>query len=183
MKKLLLTISILIFSNKAYSFQILENSIWGSAANNAGINVVTLYSIAVQESGMRWHDGTFRPWPWTLNVNEGKNGIKAGAKRYANRQAAEQALAEMIQKGVMNVDVGLMQVNLYWHGDKVSSASALLDPKTNITVAARYLRDINTQNNISKTVADYHAPSNPERGRVYAGHVKHYEKIIHEKFQ
>jgi len=31
----------------------------GSAASYADINVATLYSIAVQESGMRWCDGTF----------------------------------------------------------------------------------------------------------------------------
>jgi hypothetical protein len=54
----------------------------GSAASYAGINVATLYSIAVQESGMRWRDGTFRPWPWTLNVNEGKHGIKPGAHEF-----------------------------------------------------------------------------------------------------
>lgn len=182
MKQLFFAISILI-SSWAHSNPTLENSVWGSAAAYAGVNVATLYSIAVQESGMRWRDGTFRPWPWTLNVNEGKNGIKAGAKRYANKQAAEQALSDMIQKGVRNVDVGLMQVNFYWHGDKVSSASALLDPKTNITVAASYLKDLNTQNNVSQTVADYHAPSNPVRGKKYVSHVKLYEKIINEKLQ
>ncbi len=182
MKPILFAISILL-SNRVYSNPTLENSFWGSAAVIAGVNVATLYSIAVQESGMRWRDGTFRPWPWTLNVNEAKNGIKSGARRYANRQAAEQALLQMIRKGVRNVDIGLMQVNWYWHGDKVSSASALLDPKTNITVAASYLKVLNTQNNVSQTVADYHAPSNPERGKTYVSQVKHYEKIIHEKLQ
>jgi soluble lytic murein transglycosylase-like protein len=182
MKQLLFAISILI-SSWAHSNPTLENSFWGSAAAHAGVNVATLYSIAAQESGMRWHDGSFRPWPWTLNVNEGKNGIKAGARRYVNKQAAEQALADMIQKGVRNVDVGLMQVNLHWHGDKVSSPSALLDPKTNITVAASYLKDLKTNNNVSQTVANYHAPSSPVRGKAYVSRVKHYEKIIHEKLQ
>ena len=59
----------------------------------------------------------------------------------------------------------------------------LLDPKTNITVAAGYLKDLNTKNNVSKTVADYHAPSNSARGKAYVKHVKHYEKIINEKLQ
>jgi hypothetical protein len=178
--RICLVLSLLI-SSRAYSNSTLENSAWGSAAAYAGINVATLYSIAVQESGMRWRDGTFRPWPWTLNINEGKSGIKPGARRYANKQAAEQALTELIRQGIRNVDVGLMQVNLYWHGDKVANELSLLDPKTNITIAASYLKDLNTQNNVSKTVADYHAPSNPVRGKTYVSQVRHYEKIINEK--
>jgi len=78
---------------------------------------------------MRWRDGTFRPWPWTLNINEGKSGIKPGARRYANKQAAEQALMHLISQGIRNVDVGIMQVNLYWHGDKVANELSLLTPK------------------------------------------------------
>jgi soluble lytic murein transglycosylase-like protein len=116
-------------------------------------------------------------------VNVGKSGIKAGPRRYASKFAAEQALAHIIRQGIRNVDVGIMQVNLYWHGDKVANAAQLLDPKTNISVAAHYLKDLNTKNNISKTVADYHAPANAVRGKAYADHVKHYEKIINEMLQ
>ncbi len=71
-----------------------------------------------------------------------KTAIKAGARRYANKQDAEQALLNLIRKGIRNVDVGIMQVNLYWHGDKVANDLALLDPRTNITVAARYLKEL-----------------------------------------
>lgn len=182
MKNSILFLSI-FFSTNVCSSPLLENSVWGAAASYAGINVATLYGIAVQESGMRWRDGTFRPWPWTLNVNKGKNGIKPGPRRYANKQAAEQALVKFIKQGITNVDVGLMQVNLYWHGSKVSNQLSLLDPKTNISVAARYLKDLNKGSDVRKTIADYHAPSNAARGNKYANHVKHYEKIIHEKLQ
>jgi soluble lytic murein transglycosylase-like protein len=182
--KILISIAIcFLISSSAYSNSSLQNSIWGGAARYAGINVSTLYGIAVQESGMRWRDGTFRPWPWTLNVNVGKNGVKSGARRYATQQAAEQALLNFIRQGIRNVDVGIMQVNLYWHGDKVANDLALLDPKTNITIAARYLKAINTKNNLSKTVSDYHAPTNPVRGKAYANHVKKYEKIINENLK
>jgi hypothetical protein len=181
-KSITLLIILLLAPDRAHSNPTLENSVWGRAAASAGVNVATLYSMAVQESGMRWRDGTFRPWPWTLNVNEGKNGIKTGPRRYASKEAAAQALKEMLSKGVTNVDIGLMQVNFHWHGHRVSSPYALLDPKTNITVAAGYLKSLN-KHNVSQTVADYHAPSNPARGKTYAQHVKHYEKIIHEKLK
>jgi hypothetical protein len=183
MKKLMLITIFWLFSGPGYSNTVLDNSVWGSAARYAGIDVATLYGMAVQESGMRWLDGTFRPWPWTLNVNVGKNGIKSGARRYQSRAAAEKDLMYLITKGIRNIDVGIMQINLYWHGDKVKFDAQLLDPTTNISVAARYLKELNTKNNISKTVGDYHAPSNPERGKDYAVHVKHYEKIIHEKLK
>ena len=182
MKKIIVMTLLGLLSSPAFSNS-LQNSVWGSAANYAGVNVATLYGIAVQESGMRWRDGTFRPWPWTLYVNAGKNGVKAGPRRYASKRDAEQALMHLISQGIRNVDVGIMQVNLYWHGDKVANDLALLDPRTNITVAARYLKDLNTKNNISKTVGGYHSPSNAVRGKTYANHVKKYEKIIHEKLR
>lgn len=180
-KKLLLICSILSPVN-SYPHA-LENSVWSTAADYAGINVSTLYGIALQETGMRWRDGSFRPWPWTLNVNKSKNGVKAGPRRYANKQAAEQALTGLIRQGIRNVDVGIMQVNLYWHGDKAPNDLALLDPKTNITVAAGYLKNLRMKNDIRKTVADYHAPTNAVRGNSYANRVKRFEKIIHEKLK
>ncbi len=182
MKKIISIAILLLVSNAAHSTRSLQNSFWGSAANYAGINVATLYSIAVQESGMRWSDGTFRPWPWTLYVNVGKNGVKAGARRYPSKQAAEQALLNLIRQGIRNVDVGLMQVNLYWHGDKVANDLSLLDPRTNITVAARYLKELKAQHNISQTVGRYHSKTE-KKGRPYANHVKKYEKIINERLK
>ena len=172
----------MLVSSQAHSETLLENSIWGKAASEAGINVSTLYGIAIQESGMHWADGSYRPWPWTLNVNEKKAGVKTGSRRYANRQSAENALQELIVNGIRNVDVGIMQINLYWHGDKVKNQLDLLDPATNIGVAVQYLKQLN-QKNITQLVANYHAPTNSERGRAYVNHVKHYEKIIHEKLQ
>ncbi|NOU21857.1 MAG: transglycosylase SLT domain-containing protein [Methyloglobulus sp.] len=178
MNKQLLLIALVFASSQAYSRSILENSIWGTAAQAAGINVSTMYGIALQESGMRWRDGTFRPWPWTLNVNVGRGAIKAGSRHYGNKRAAALALKRLIRYGIRNVDVGLMQVNLYWHGDRVKDELDLLDPTVNIMVAALYLKEINTTN-IHQTVSDYHAPSNPVLGNAYANHVKRYEKIIH----
>lgn len=180
MKKRISVLVLLFASSQAHSNRTLENSVWGSAAASAGINVATLYGIAAQESGMYWDDGTFRPWPWTLNVNEEKNGIKSGARRYTNRQSAEQALTYFISKGIRNIDVGIMQVNLYWHSDKVPNDLELLDPKTNISVAANYLKNLKQKNGVGATVAKYHAPLNPERGYEYMKRVKHYESIINE---
>jgi Transglycosylase SLT domain len=181
MKRSLVFITFIFLSSPACCSSILENSIWGTAAKAAGINASTLYGIAVQESGMRWRDRSFRPWPWTLNINVGKGRIKAGSRRYGNQRAAEKALSQLIREGIRNVDVGLMQVNLMWHGDRVKHDLDLVDPTVNILVAAMYLKEINTTS-VHKAVSDYHAPTNPARGSAYADHVKHYERIIYAKF-
>jgi Transglycosylase SLT domain len=157
---------------------VLQNSFWGSAAFAARVNVATLYGIALKESGMRWPDGSFRPWPWSLNVNKGKGRIKAGPKRYPSKSDAVKALKEMVTAGVRNVDVGLMQVNLLWQGHRVhDDIDLLLEPAANIMVAALYLREIEASDT-HKKVSDYHSPSDPVRGNHYANHVKHYERII-----
>ncbi|WP_051299720.1 hypothetical protein [Methylobacter luteus] len=93
-KSIILLIILLLASGRAHSNPTLENSVWGRAAASAGVNATTLYSIAVQESGMRLRDGAFRPWPWTLNVNERKSGIKAGPRRFASKEAAARALQD-----------------------------------------------------------------------------------------
>jgi len=138
----------------------------------------TFYGIAIQESGASWTDGSFRPWPWTLNVNSSNNtDITPGPRRYATRKSAEKALDFFIKKGITNVDVGLMQINLKWHGEKVDNKLSLLDPQTNLLVAAQILRDVKDPNSKFQTVARYHS-FNPKHGNGYAKKVLHYEKII-----
>ena len=175
----ILSLWLILFAPAVQAKSSLQDSFWGLAAKDAGINVVTLYSIAVQETGMRWRDGSFRPWPWTLYVNNGKNIIKPGPRRYSDQQEAIKALTSMMNNGITNVDVGLMQVNLQYHGYRVKSPVSLLDPATNIAVAAAYLKELNHQNMI-ETVSNYHAPSNPKKGIEYAKHVARFEGVIGE---
>lgn len=182
MIKLLINLSILLYflAKPVVASTILNNSYWLKAANYAGINVTTFYSIAAHESGMRWNDGTFRPYPWTLNVNKGQ-GVRAGSRRYANQQAAATALQAFINSGIRNIDVGLMQVNLHFHNNKVSNALSLLDPYTNLSVAAQILKEVNT-GDITTTVAHYHS-RNHALGSHYVISVKKFEKIINAKLK
>ncbi len=173
MKTLLLPIIFLmptdVVANDAY--QRLQKSVWHEEAANASVDVATLYSIAVAESGMRWSDGTYRPWPWTLNINDGKGIVKTGARRYKSKSQAQNALNGFISSGITNIDIGLMQVNLFWHGERVNKADDLLEPAINITVAAQYLSELKTAN-LMRKVGGYHAPTNLPKGLSYANRVK-----------
>ena len=170
----------------------LEATFWGKAADFAGVPTSVLYGMAFQESGMRWEDGTFRPWPWTLNLNAAaklpnKKGqlvfAKAGQRRYRTQEEAEAALTALVGQGFFNVDVGLMQVNLRWHRQRVSNPLQLLDPKQNLVVAAVILRENGGQaESFLAAVGKYHSPMQPGRGRDYSARVLAYaEAIDHAK--
>jgi len=162
---------------------VLDNSVWGSAAKVAGLDVSTFYGIAVQESGMRWADGSFRPWPWTLSLNEGSRRVKKGPRHYASKAAAVAALRGFVRDGITNIDVGLMQVNLRWHGHRVHyDLNVLLEPTANIMAAASYLGEIEANSSQEKLSA-YHAPKKPVRGNAYANRVNHFSRIIHAKIR
>ena len=74
-------------------------------------------------------------WPWTVT--------SAGQGRFFNTKA--EALAEvefLMTEGVRNIDVGCMQVNLYYHADAFESLAEALDPEANVTYGASYLKNL-----------------------------------------
>lgn len=104
------------------------------AAHQAGVPATLLYAIALQESGLT-RQGRRVPWPWTLNV--------AGeARRFVNRRSACQNLQQALAvRRDRHIDIGLGQINLHYHGERVEHPCDLLDPYRNLTIAARILRE------------------------------------------
>ena len=129
-----------------------SDDIWQNAARDAGVPVAVLHAIAIVESGRTWSDGVRRPWPWTLN------SVK-GPMYFASREQAAQVLLGLIEAGVTNVDIGLMQVNYGYHGRKVRAAVDLLDPSTNLRIASQVLSaSKNTVGgDVAQAVGAYHA--------------------------
>ncbi len=70
-------------------------------------------------------------------------------------------------RGVRNIDVGCMQVNLRYHPDAFASIEAAFDPATNVAYAARYLMSLNqATRSWSQAIGRYHSAT-PERGLAY----------------
>lgn len=93
-----------------------------------------LTAIALNESG-RAHPtaGTRLAWPWAV--------MAEGRGRYlATKAEAIAEVRELQGRGVRNIDVGCMQINLYYHPDAFDSLEAAFDPATNVAYAADYLR-------------------------------------------
>ena len=90
---------------------------------NAGVPLQVLIAIAGAESA--YH-------PWALDI-EGRQGF------CQSRAEAEMVLANT---ATTNVDIGLMQINWRFWGSRLGIAkTALLDPRINLLMGARILRD------------------------------------------
>jgi hypothetical protein len=73
------------------------------------------------------------PWPWTL-------GSPAGRRFYESREEAHSALTGMSERS-LEINVGLLQLNLKHHGHRVGDPATLLDPGVNLGIAADALAD------------------------------------------
>lgn len=124
-----------------------------------------LAAISLAETG-RWsssHKASFS-WPWTV--------MAEGVGRYLPTKAAAIAEVRSLQaRGVTNIDVGCMQINLYYHGDAFRSLDEAFDPEINAEYAAAFLADLHRETkNWSKAVANYHS-RDEDRGASYQGKV------------
>ena len=111
-----------------------------------------LNAISLAETG-RWHAKSKEiiAWPWTV-YSEGRG-------RYLPTKEAAIAEVQKLQaKGVKNIDVGCMQVNLYWHPDAFNNLQDAFDPEKNATYAASLLKKLQGETRSwTVAVAYYHS--------------------------
>jgi len=124
-----------------------------------------LTAIALAESG---RPGTGSPaivaWPWTV-MAEGTG------RYYESKSEAVAAVARLRARGIRNIDVGCMQINLMYHPEAFPSLEAALDPAENVAYGARLLKSLRrSAGSWTEAVAQYHT-QDPDRGRAYAARV------------
>ena len=125
-----------------------------------------LRAIAKVESG-RYEENRREvlAWPWTV--------MAEGRGRYLPSKAAAIAEVEALQaRGIRNIDVGCMQINLRYHPDAFVSLEAAFDPAANVEAAARLLLDLrDAWGSWTRAVGNYHSNtptlSGPYRVKVY----------------
>jgi len=146
------------------SFTASSETVWSKVGKEYSLDPVLLYAVALKES-RRWNGkSSSSPWPWTLNIGKGM--------RFDTKEDAHAELSKQIGLGKKNIDVGMMQVNLIYNGHRVSKPSDLLDPETNIRVAAQILSENirNSKGDIYLAVGSYYSRI-PSRSKAYAEHV------------
>jgi soluble lytic murein transglycosylase-like protein len=126
-----------------------------------GVPPLVLYGVALQESAKLFGQEAL-PWPWTLNV-------RGEPKRYANYAEAIAGMTAVLDRGITNVDAGLMQVNWGFHRKRLQHPARALDPYPNITTGALILLEqYRETGNWFTAVGRYHSPANEPRARNYA---------------
>ncbi len=111
-----------------------------------------LTAISHTESG-RWHKKRQEiiAWPWTVYAE--------GQGRYLpTKQAAIEEVEKLQAKGVSNIDVGCMQVNLHFHPNAFEDLNAALDPNKNAQYAADLLSSLRHKSKSwNMAIAHYHS--------------------------
>ena len=111
-----------------------------------------LLAIATVESGSE---------PYALNI-QGKSVIGM------NKTEAVNLIHEALAKGITNIDVGVMQLNIRWHRENFKSIEEMLEPKKNIEYAAGFLLKLYKKyGDWHKAVRFYHS-STAEYYRKYS---------------
>lgn len=133
----------------------------GRQERSWGIPAQLLHSISVVESG-RWDSARKASiaWPWTV--------MAEGSGRYFQTKAEAVAEVKRLKaKGVRNIDVGCMQINLHYHPQAFDSLEEALDPAANVAYAARFLKGLHGATNHWVTAASYYHSQTPHLAAAY----------------
>ena len=120
-----------------------------------------LHAISLVESG-RWDDShkANLAWPWTV--------MAEGEGRFLpSKQAAILEVQKLRARGVKNIDVGCMQVNLLAHPDAFATLDEAFEPKSNIGYAARFLNELHEQAGSWPQAGAWYHSQTPELAAPY----------------
>lgn len=126
-------------------------------ARRHGIPLGVLYSVGLSETGRK---NVLQPY--ALNI-DGRSVVATDLR------GGMAEFAEAKRKGAKLIDLGCMQINHHYHGDKFFSVEAMFDPAQNVDYAARFLKELKVrEGSWTMAVARYNAgPSNKVAQRRY----------------
>lgn len=141
----------------------LKGTVFEKAGRLYDVDPDLIYSISLVESAVTSEtlgNDFIQPSPYALRTD----------KPYypKTRKDAERQLRALLKKN-RSVDVGLCQINIMWHGHRVSKYADLLDPQINANVAAKILSECIDRypNDAVAAIGAYHT-SDPARANRYA---------------
>jgi soluble lytic murein transglycosylase-like protein len=119
------------------------------AATKYRIPLGILYAVGLTETGISGHLHAY-----ALNLQ--------GDTVYSlNKEQAIRRFNTAKASGMRLIDIGCMQLNYFYHGDRFSSVEQMFDPHLNVDYAARYLKDLKeNQGSWTLAVARYNAGKN-----------------------
>jgi len=150
----------------ANALQELREEHWFEAMRIAQVDSEVLYGIALMESGTSFNGmRSFGPWPWVMNINE-------KPKFYSSREAARESLSKEVAEGNKQIAVGMWQIHLRYNSHYVDDPLDLVDPVTNLYVAAMVLRECGSRYGTLRDILScYHSGDVDRAGIDYAERV------------
>ena len=126
-----------------------------------GIPVRLLKAISLAETG-RWDRDRQAnvAWPWTVTAL-GKGNY------FPDKKTALEYVRFLQANAITNIDVGYMQINLYYHGGAFDSLEQAIDPAANVTYAAKYLAGLYKSTRSWTRAAGFYHSTTPERAKNY----------------
>ncbi len=124
------------------------------AATKFQVPLGILFAVGLTETGM---GGTLHAY--ALNLE--------GTTVYSlNKEQAIERFISAKAAGMKMIDVGCMQLNYYFHGDRFSSIADMLEPHRNVDYAARFLSELRArEGSWTMAVARYNAGKNNNPGQ------------------
>ena len=134
-----------------------------------------LGSIARVESGRINKNGVKRAWPWTLN-------LAGDSKFFDNKSQTLEYLNNAISEGKTNIDIGCMQINYRWHKNNFTTVEEMLDPKSNINYAIKFLNELfEKHNSWEDAVKHYHSATKSLNTKYYRKIARVFNTIRNEE--
>jgi soluble lytic murein transglycosylase-like protein len=120
-----------------------------AAASRHNVPLGVLYAVGMTETGRK---GSLQPY--ALNVEGRAIFAKDESDAIAQFHKAR-------RRGAVLIDLGCMQINHHYHGNKFASLHAMLDPAANVEYAAQFLKRLRArEGSWTMAVARYHAGPN-----------------------
>ncbi len=130
-------------------------------ADAEGVPVKLLYAIALNESQTKTNFNRRVPWVYTLN-HKGKGFY------FKTSEDLKSKILALLAKGETLFDVGIAQVNYHWHRQNFKTIDEMINPRTNLIYASRYLKSHYEQTgNWWIAVGKYHSPGNKKHALNY----------------
>ncbi len=120
-----------------------------------------LSTISLVETGRMSKDKVIgNPWPWTIAYQ--------GKGHYFNtKNEAVQKVKKLQKQGIKSIDVGCMQVNLFYHGNAFATIEEAFEPSVNVDYAGDFVNRLYKKHgNWGAAATAYHS-HNPEKAHKY----------------
>lgn len=127
-----------------------------AASRRHDVPLAILYAVGMTESGRKGSLHRF-----AMNI-EGKSYFASSVNDALSAFKAARATGKKL------IDVGCMQINHHFHGEKFKSVAHMFDPRANVDYAARFLSELRErEGSWTLAVARYHAgpKNNPAQKR------------------